>query len=286
MGEDGARRVVDIEQAEREMPPPGEHRFLPDSSARRAMRNANLERYLGMADMTVDGKGLTNIFTPESSPKDPKVVKPKKKEPIKTTFPSKKTMQQFNRFSRYKLKKEAEDLVLDASEDFLELAMVRLKQLSVDRGDSKIQLCDIRRYMTECGFLLPVEQDTMDIRLFEQIRDLHFCDEELQWELIPMRRVMGRVYPPEDIWREPDLSSSSSSKANKVASASKKKKGPKKADSARRLKVPRNSQGGLDDNLEGGGEEEEDRREKGVGVSKGKKTTGLNVKKSGRKGNK
>ena len=129
--------------------------------------------------------------------------------------------------------------------------------------------------MTECGFLLPVEQDTMDIRLFEQIRDLHFCDEELQWELIPMRRfifwpimlgfltnwclcwallksmslwidvhdllafrALGRVYPPEDIWREPDLpSSSSSSKANKVASASKKKKGPKKADSARRLKV-------------------------------------------------
>ena len=117
--------------------------------------------------------------------------------------------------------------------------------------------------MTECGFLLPVEQDTMDIRLFEQIRDLHFCDEELQWELIPMRRftscpskswdllqnvafvehvddplvfrVMGRVYPPEDIWREPDLPSSS--KANKVSSASKKKKGPKKADSARRLKV-------------------------------------------------
>ena len=56
-------------------------------------------------------------------------------------------MQQFNRFSRYKLKKEAEDLVLDASEDFVELAMVRLKQLSVDRGDSKIQLCDIRRWV-------------------------------------------------------------------------------------------------------------------------------------------
>ena len=121
-----------------------------------------------MADLTVDGKGLTNIFTPESSPKEPKVVKvttygctmdmisttewyylqpKKKKEPIKTTFPAKKTMQQFNRFSRYKLKKEAEDLVLDASEDFVELAMVRLKQLSVDRGDSKIQLCDIRRWI-------------------------------------------------------------------------------------------------------------------------------------------
>ena len=39
------------------------------------LRNANLERYLGMADLTVDGKGLTNIFTPESSPKEPKVVK-------------------------------------------------------------------------------------------------------------------------------------------------------------------------------------------------------------------
>ena len=132
------------------------------------VRNANLERYLGMADLTVDGKGLTNIFTPEPSPKAPKVVKvttlqrfisnylllctmqPKKtKEPIKTTFPAKTTMQQFNRFSRYKLKKEAEDLVLDASEDFVELAMVRLKQLSVARGDSKIQLCDIRRWVDD-----------------------------------------------------------------------------------------------------------------------------------------
>ena len=37
-GEDGAIGTVDIEQAEREMPPPGEHRF-PDSSARRAMRS-------------------------------------------------------------------------------------------------------------------------------------------------------------------------------------------------------------------------------------------------------
>ena len=44
--------------------------------------------------------------------------------------------------------------------------------------------------MTECGFLLPVEEDTMDIRLFEQIRELHYCDEELQWELIPMRRYI------------------------------------------------------------------------------------------------
>ena len=74
-------------------------------------------------------------------------MQPKKsKEPIKTTFPAKKTIQQFNRFSRYKLKKEAEDLVLDASEDFVELAMARLKQLSKNRGDSKIHLCDIRRW--------------------------------------------------------------------------------------------------------------------------------------------
>jgi len=278
-GEDGAIGTVDIEQAEREMPPPGEHRF-PDSSVRRAMRNANLERYLGMADLTVDGKGLTNIFTPESSPKEPKVVKPKKsKEPIKTTFPAKKTMQQFNRFSRYKLKKEAEDLVLDASEDFVDLARVRLKQLSIDRGDSKIQLCDIRRYMTECGFLLPVEEDTMDIRLFEQIRELHFCDEELQWELIPMRRVMGRIYPPEDIWREPDLPTYS--KANKASSVSK-KKGPKKADSARRLKVPRNSKVGfLDDHSE-----MEEERSKKDGVSESKNPASRSVRTNKGKGRK
>merc|ERR1719242_858570 len=260
---DGAHGMADNDDAEKEMPPPGEHRFLPDSSTRRAMRHANLERYLGMADLTVDGRGLANIFTPESSPKETKVVKPKKlKEPIKTTFPAKKTIQQFNRFSRYKLKKEAEDLVLDASEDFVELAMARLKQLSVARGDSKIQLCDIRRYMTECGFLLPVEEDFMDLRLYEQIRELHFCDEELQWELIPMQRVMGRTYPPEDVWKEPDLSS----KANHASSASK-KKGPKKADSARRLKVPRNSKGGfLDENSD----EEENGKSREVPKGKGK----------------
>ena len=37
--EEGAHQTVDIEEAERQMPPPGEHRFLPDSSARRAMRS-------------------------------------------------------------------------------------------------------------------------------------------------------------------------------------------------------------------------------------------------------
>ena len=171
------------------------HRFLPDSSARKAMRHANLERYLGMADVTVDGRGLTNIFTPESSPREAKVVKKvkKAKEPIKTTFPAKKTLQQFNRFSRYKLKKEAEDLVLEASEDFMEIAMARLEQLRVARGDTKIHLCDIRKYMTECGFLLPVEEDFMDLRLFEQIRELHYCDEELQYELIPMRRYFSTI---------------------------------------------------------------------------------------------
>merc|ERR1712210_195302 len=124
-------------------------------------------------------------------------------------------------------------------------------------------------------------EDTMDIRLFEQIRELHFCDEELQWELIPMRRVMGRIYPPEDIWRDPDHPTSS--KANRASSASKKKRGPKKADSARRLKVPRNSQGGfLDENSE----EEGEGSNKNDGVSKSKKPASRNVKKNIRKGKK
>ena len=36
---DGAHGMADNDDAEKEMPPPGEHRFLPDSSTRRAMRS-------------------------------------------------------------------------------------------------------------------------------------------------------------------------------------------------------------------------------------------------------
>ena len=59
--------------------------------------------------------------------------------------------------------------------------------------------------------------------------------EQVFMGLLYISRVMGRIYPPEDIWREPDLPAQS--KVNQVSSVSKKKKGPKKADSARRLKV-------------------------------------------------
>ena len=36
---DGAHGMADNDDAEKEMPPPGEHRFLPDTSTRRAMRS-------------------------------------------------------------------------------------------------------------------------------------------------------------------------------------------------------------------------------------------------------
>ena len=49
--------------------------------------------------------------------------------------------------------------------------------------------------------------------------------------------------------------------------------------------MPRNSKGGLDDDSEDEGEVE-DRNKKSAGVSKGKKTAGLNVKKSVKKGKK
>ena len=75
----------------------------------------------------------------------------------------------------------------------MEITMARLEQLRVARGDTKIHLCDIRKYMTECGFLLPVEEGFLDIRLFEQMRELHYCDEELQYELIPMRRYFSTI---------------------------------------------------------------------------------------------
>ena len=77
-----------------------------------------------------------------------------------------------------------------------------------------MHLCDIRQYMTECGFLPPVEvtvilililflilipillsipqEDPMDLGLAEAIR-LH-APVEVQEELIPMRRSPGFVY--------------------------------------------------------------------------------------------
>ena len=56
----------------------------------------------------------------------------------------------FNRFSRYKLKKEAEEVLADASEDFLTIAMERLSVLAQERGSARIHLADIRRLMGEC----------------------------------------------------------------------------------------------------------------------------------------
>merc|ERR1719410_2539391 len=94
---------------------------------------------------------------------------------------------------------------------------------------------------------------------------------------------MGRVYPPEDIWREPDLGSRKVSKSNKArrSSLTSKKKGLKKADSARRLKVPRNSQSGLAEEDKSGEEEAEAKH----GRSKEKKTlkSSAHAKSKGRK---
>ena len=165
--------------------PPASSRTLATSKERRAQREANLERYLGLRDSTV--RGVSGGATPKLQVTKPvPKKKPQPKAKAETTFPFKQTKFDFNRFSRFKLKQEAEPVLLDASEDFMEIAMERLRALAAARGAEKVQLCDIRRYMGECGFVPPVEQDPTQRILFGAIRET--VKEEVVLQLIPMRR--------------------------------------------------------------------------------------------------
>ena len=184
----------DDDEEEEEIVPQASARSLPSSKERREMRDANLERYLGLKDATVDRRaaGMSSLQTPEASMvKARRAARPpvpaRKKTVATNTFPLKKTTFSFNRFSRgYKMKKEAENLLPDASEDFVDIAMKRLRELARARGSEKVHLCDIRRYMGECGFLPREEEDPRNFNLFEEIRSLMLVD--VQEKLIPLRR--------------------------------------------------------------------------------------------------
>ena len=72
-----------------------------------------MDRYLGVRDKTVDRRGLSTLLTPDTAKtktKDAKnkeaKTKPaaKKSEPMKTTYPLKKTLFTFSRFCRLKVK--------------------------------------------------------------------------------------------------------------------------------------------------------------------------------------
>ena len=118
----------------------------------------------------------------------------------KTTFPPKNIKFDYNRFSRFKMKKDTEDILVEPIQDFMELAMARLSDLAKDRGAEKIHFCDIRRLMGECGFVVPVEQDPANRYLNSTLRDV--AREDLVRELIPCSVGDGTVYPPVDCWKE------------------------------------------------------------------------------------
>jgi len=178
-----------------------EVRVLPNSKERKEMRQATLVRYLGIQDTTAR-QGLETLLTPQQTKK--RVVASNKPKPVKekpkTYFPAKNVKFDFNRFSRFKLKKDAEGILMDASQDFMDMAMARLSDIAEKRGADRIHLCDIRRLFGECGYVKPVEEDPNNRHFYSLLREV--CREDLVRELIPCNMGDGTVYPPEDIWQE------------------------------------------------------------------------------------
>ena len=207
---------------------------LPEASSRKAppssrevreLRQATLTRYLGLQS------SASPLVSPLNSPEKEKekVVekakprqKAKKKEDPKLIFPPKQVKFEFQRFSRYKLKAEAESALVKASQDFLTEALLRMSRWAEERGAANIQLSDIKKMMEQCGFV-PSQQQDPHLRYFhEAIRDIG--RREHVEELIPCNLGRGEIYPPKDCWE--------------VKGGKKKKKSRKaKADKVKRLKV-------------------------------------------------
>ena len=224
-----------------------EVRVMPNSKERKEMRQATLVRYLGIQDTTAR-QGLETLLTPQQVKK--KVIASKKPKPTKekpkTYFPAKNVKFDFNRFSRFKLKKDAEDILMDASQDFMDMAMARLSDIAEERGADKIHLCDIRRLFGECGYAKPVEEDPNNRHFYSVLRDV--CREDLVRELIPCNMGDGTVYPPEDIWQEkggrkkgvkPSSSAAGLAMGSRVSLGASEGKSStaKKADKVKRFKV-------------------------------------------------
>merc|ERR1712059_36418 len=216
--------------------PESSQRYLPSTSERKKIRQGNLNRYLGIQDKTSQ-LGLSALMPPPAPAVKKSVAAEKKAKKTpkvpKTVFPSKVIKFEFNRFSRYKVKKDAECVLEDASQDFIEMAMNRLTVVAMARGATKIHLCDIRQVMGESGFLKRVEEDPRNQWLFLTLRQL--VREDLFDELIPRTRGPGRVHPPKDCWEErggidknaasisPDKKGKSSSGSSDLPTANKRK---------------------------------------------------------------
>ena len=194
----------------------------PSSREVRELRQATLTRYLGLQT------SASPLVSPLNSPEREKVVekpkprqKAKKKEDPKLIFPPKQVKFEFQRFSRYKLKAEAESALVKASQDFLTEALLRMSRWAEERGAANIHLSDIKRMMEQCGFVSSEEQDPHLRYFHEAIRDIG--RREHVEELIPCNLGRGEIYPPKDCWE--------------VKGEKKKKSRKAKADKVKRLKV-------------------------------------------------
>ena len=213
---------------------------VPNSQERKEMRQATLSRYLGVSDSTSLSPLVTPAVTPEKVQQEPKKLKPIKRKPragaTKSIIPEKNIKFEYHRFSRYKLKPEADKTLVQSSQDFLLKCMERMSTFAEERGSEKIHLCDIKRMMVECGFVTSGE-DPQNRTFNRELREV--AKPSQIKELIPASLYGvsgGDTYPPRDIW---DVKGGKKSKSKKVVSSSSvgSRKSISKADKVKRLKV-------------------------------------------------
>ena len=201
------------------LPEPSSSKALPKRREQKELRQATLERYLGDFRTTASPLVLSPLNSPQ---KEKEVEKPKTKSKSKTNkkadpgliFGEKQIKFEFQRFSRYKLKKDAEKTLVKASKDFLNEALKQMSSFAEERGAETIHLCDIKRMMIQCKFIPSQEEDPMerdfhqtlhDIARFEQIEELIPCNRGLGWlkiliEFLRLVLIAGEMYPPKDCW--------------------------------------------------------------------------------------
>jgi len=196
------------------------------------MRQATLAKYLGVNDSPLITPQVSPKKTKEQMPKPKTTKRPKAKE--KSLIPAKNIKFEYQRFSRYKLKPEAEKTLIGASDEFLTKAIKRMSSFAAERGAEKIHMCDIKRMMVECGFVKPAEEDPTGREFTCELREIA-RDSQIK-ELIPMNKGAGKIYPPKDLW-EVKGGKNKSKRLDAVPSSSRVGGGKKqKADKVRRLK--------------------------------------------------
>ena len=164
---------------------------LSASRSGKELRQAPLTRYLESRRDTA-----SPLISPLNSPqKEKPKQKPKpratssKKIDSKLIFPAKQVKFEYQRFSRYKLKADAERTLVKGSEDFLKEALRRMSDFAGERGAESIHLCDVRRMMVECGFVPDKDKDPKDRHFYQTIHQI--ARYEQVEELIPCNRGPG-----------------------------------------------------------------------------------------------